>query len=531
MNSREARFKKLGDDAKVLGIGTLFRAVGNKSWAINVDFNGGNSQSMQFSNIPVIARKRVLNATKPYESAGLPLNFKIDSTKNWEICQASDSPAYRAHRHGKDESQLCFMASISGRNVCIPQLEFARVLFFHDPFLARLSLQHNALAEDFMIGKRNDGQPVITVREGVEYPLFYFNSDNNRRFLSWVLLDAEARQSFESISRYLVRNQYLQNNYQKWKFQFTPPSLSNVDVTVRGWEDRETSSFFVWSVSRLGDLPSDVTGEIDFCHPGFKRQVGGKPTRGDNSQSEAPEYYELDDDELSDSDKCTMAIDSDRVEVSFRTPHITNRVPTKIQPVNTIIGDSSEEVLDKELSPNEKVDVGNLPSGVWNNLDDITDDVHLYLGRFESFFKMVDCLLEVHQCRLVNKDILKLPKVGDGKKHWLADSQNPRCVAFVELLFENQSYCLLEVDTSDGAAKLSTMLLKSSIGWLEDNQQTILLKVMKKSLGWPSELFLKKLGDDSFAAIPHPKSKHSGSLPPEIIEPWAQRVANWIKRS
>lgn len=531
MSIAKGRFKSLQNDSKILGIGSLFRRKNRKTWAINVDFNGGITKSMQFSNVPILARKRVLNSTKPYKLAGLSIGFIIENAQKWEISTASDCPAYRAHRHGRDGNQLCFVTQVGSTKVFIPQLEMARALFYHDPFLARLSLQHNALAEDFILGHGDEGKPLIIVREGAEYPVSHFNSDDNRRFLSWILFDSAARASFESISIHLVKYQYQHNNYQHWDFQFMPPPLSGVDFGASGWEDRSSNTFFVWEISKLDQLPSDVDDEIDFFHPGYERKVGGKPIRGDGKAGEAPEQFDLDDDELSDSDRITMALISDRVVVSFKNPHITNRIPNKTKAINNIIGDGEKEVLDNDLSPNEKDESGSLSGGAWNNLDDQSDDVHLYVGKFQSFYKMIDCLVAKHGFKLVKKELAKLPKLGDGKKHWLSDTQNPRCMATVELEFSNQFYTLLEIDTSDGAAKLSTMLLTYAPGWVSENETKILHRIMKKSLGWPRDYFKEQLGEKKYTGIPHPKSKHYGAFPAEVIEPWAQRIANWIDRS
>lgn len=533
MSKHNARFKNLSDDAKILGLGNLFRLNGNKSWAINVDFNGGFSKGMQFSNVPVLARKRILNPTRQYKSGigGRPINLIIKSAHKWGVAKASDCPAYWAHTHGRDENQLCFVANNGNSRVFIPQLEMARVLFFHDPFLARLSLQHNALAEDFMIEMRDCGRPLIVVREGAEYPLYHFNRDSNRRFLSWVLLDRAARASFENISVHLMNNRYRHNNYQHWVFQFKPPPLSGVELKAYGWQDPDSDTSFVWQISKLDNLPSEIEGIIDFYHPGYDRQVGGGPVKGGGSQEGAAEQYELDDDELSDTEKTTMALMSDQVTVSFKNPHLTNRVPSKTKPVKNITGEGEDEVLDNNLSPNEKEESGDLPGGAWNNLDDQTEDAHLYVGKFESFFKMIDCLIAQHGFKLISKETKKLPKLGDGKKHWMTDTQNPRCLANVELKLGSQFYTLLEIDTSDGAAKLSTMLLKSEPGWISDNQKQILQRIMKKSLGWPTDYFKDKLGKKTYEGIPHPQSKRSGTLPPEVIAPWAQRIVNWIERS
>lgn len=462
MTKREAKYKQLEDDSKILGIGSLFRGIDRKYWSINLDFSGKPSKSLHFSAVPILVRKRVLNPIAAYGQPGKPFDLMITNAQQWMIAKASDCLAYNKHIHGKDGSQYCFVAQVGETHVFIPQLEMARVLFFHDPFLARLSLQHNALSEDFYQGVNIGNRLTVFVREGADYPVSYFNQDDNRRFLSWVLLDQEARVSFESIGSTLLKNQMEINGYLRWDFQFTPPPLGEVELRIRGWHDAESKSFFVWEITKLSNLPSEISGEIDFVHPGYERKVGGSPTKGDGKQGQAPEQFELDDDKLSDNDKVTMGLASKRVAVTFRTPFITNRISRNIKSVNNVIGEGEKEVLNKNLSANEKEETGELPGGAWNNLDDQTDDTHLYIGKFKSFLKMVDILEEQHDCQLVSKDIFKLPKLGEGKKHRLADSQNPRCLAVVELINNGRPITLLEVDTSDGAAKVSTMLLKGS---------------------------------------------------------------------
>lgn len=527
----KAKFKNMHDDSKILGIGSLFRNKDRKSWAINIDFNGGSSKSMQFSNIPVLARKRVLNPTRQYNLAGLPIDFLIENAQAWEVSKASECPAYHAHKHGKDGNQLCFVAQAEGTKVFIPQLEMARILFFHDPFLARLSLQHSALIEDFAIEFKDNSNPLIVVREGAEYPVSYFNQDDNRRFLSWVLLDTDARASFESISTHLIKKQYQKNNYQYWNFQFIPPFLRGAMLSAMGWGDNSSNSFFVWEVIGLDNIPSEIEGEIDFYHPGYERKVGGKPTNGDSKQGEAPEQFYLDDEELSDVDKTTLSLISQQVIISFRKSFITNRIESKTKLITNVTGNSEKEVLGNNLSPNEKEESGSLPGGAWNNLDDQTDDESSHIGKFKSFAKMVQFLVDKHGFKLIREDSLKLPKVGYRKKHLLVDNKTPRRMAIFELEKNNLFYTLLEIDTSDDITKLSTMLLKSKPGWVSENENKIIHHIVKKSLSWPTDYFRAKLGENTYTGIPHPKSKHSGTIPPEAIEPWAVRIVNWIERS
>jgi TnsE C-terminal domain len=526
----KGKYTHIEDDSKITAIGSLFRGMNRKLWAINLDFSGKQSNQVQFSAATILARRRVLNPTKRDVKEGLPFQFTVSNAQSWQLAKLADCPAYIKAPGGRDAQQYCFVAELPGKTVYIPQLELSRVLFYHDPFMARLSLQHNTLAEDFFIDFE-EGNPTIYVREGTEYPVYYFNRDDNRRFLSWVLMDADARQSFESISANLLVNQTRRENYDHWDFRFTPPPLTGAELAVTGWDDRDSGTFFVWEIHQLDGLPSSIEGEVDFVHPRYERQVGGKPTRANGSKGELPGQYELDDNELSDTDKATVSLMSDKVTLSFKKPFITNRITNKTRSVNSTTGDGDTEVLGKELSVNEKEVAGNLPGGAWNNLDDQTDDADLYLSKFQSFMEMVGRLESAHGCKIKYEKSVKLPKFGTGRKHWLADTQNPRCLAIIELEFKGQPITLLEVDTSDGVAKLSTMMLKTGArGWVSENLYRIKVGIMEKSLGWPTALFEKHLTADAFSGIPHPKSKHSGRLQSEEISPWAQRFVNWMSR-
>lgn len=396
--------------------------------------------------------------------------------------------------------------------------------------MARLSLQHNALNEDFYIDESSEKKAIHVLSEA-EYPLYYYNRDDNRRFLSWVLLDKHARASFESISAGLVRDRYISKNgnYQMWDFKFNPPPLADVEISVSGWHNFASNSFFVWEIWGLKDLPSSVSGEIDFINPNYERTVGGKPTRGNGTSGEAPEQYELDDDELSDTDKAAIQLQSDEVTINFANAFITNRISSKTRTVGHMTGEGEKEICDKNLSANEKEVTGTLPGGSWNNLNDQTEDTHLYLRKFDTFLKMVNILEEAHGCKIISKQTAKLPKVGESKKHWLEDFKNPRCLAIVELEYKSKLITLLEIDTSDGAAKLSTMMLKtSSDDWIASNLERIKIGIIKKSLGWPTDIFNKELTKNGYSGIPHPKSKHAGKLDSNQIAPWAQRFVNWM---
>ena len=85
-----------------------------------------------------------------------------------------------------------------GPLVVLPQLELARVLFLHDNYMSRICLDHGKLSSDFNVTITN-GDWRIDVMPPSSYPLEAYNDERCRRFLSWILIDPDARDAFESI--------------------------------------------------------------------------------------------------------------------------------------------------------------------------------------------------------------------------------------------------------------------------------------------------------------------------------------------
>jgi hypothetical protein len=73
---QDIRFEKVSDDTTILAIGSLFRRVNNTQWGINLDLAPqAEIGSLRVSNLPVLARKRVLNPTQKHKSAGFRLFY------------------------------------------------------------------------------------------------------------------------------------------------------------------------------------------------------------------------------------------------------------------------------------------------------------------------------------------------------------------------------------------------------------------------------------------------------------------------
>ncbi|MBF4333306.1 hypothetical protein EAY29_24090, partial [Vibrio anguillarum] len=117
----------------------------------------------------------------------------------------------------------------------------------HDNYMSRICLEHGKLSSDFNITNIN-GHWQIDVMPSSSYPIAAFNDERSRRFLSWILMDPEARTSFESIHQTMMREHTSSGQYKFWDFSFTPPRLNRTKLEVSGWHDWNSNSFFVWEI-------------------------------------------------------------------------------------------------------------------------------------------------------------------------------------------------------------------------------------------------------------------------------------------
>ncbi|HHU4070641.1 TPA: Tn7-like element transposition protein TnsE, partial [Klebsiella quasipneumoniae] len=184
----------------------------------------------------------------------------------------------------------------------------------------------------------------------------------------------------------------------------------------------------------------------------------------------------------------------------------------------------------EDVSTEESVTGGILPSAEWTAESDETDDLHFYANKFDCFQAMLDELVATYGCLIRSKQLRKLPKLSRCNRHLLLDG-NPRCLAVIEMELDNRIFHILEVDTSDGICSLSTMLLRltSQERW-QDQFKLLEEELTQKSLHWPNRRLKMLCGKGGYSGIPHPQTKSvdKGKLPEESIRHWATRFHSWM---
>ena len=528
---QDIRFDKVSDDTTILAIGSLFRRIDNSQWGVNLDLvPKAEAGSLRVSNIPVLARKRVLNPTQEHRPAGFRLSLTIDSTETWQRKRLGDYPVSSAIR-AMDKRQHCFCFLANDIQIYLPQLELARVLFLHDGYLSRSALEPDYLKSEFSIEHVSAEVVRVNVLPSSSYPLKSLDDFESRRLLSWILIDPDARASYESIGRSQKLNGYEKGGYRQWEFEFTPPPLPSVSFEIRGRFDKEAKSMLVYKVASLRNIQADIPSEVEFFHPKLREYVRGEGDGAVRLVAERPPIHSVHDGADANADTTPVLLRAPSVVFEFSKAFNTRKVAEKKQEgANGKADDEVGSQASEDVSTEESVAGGILPSAEWTAESDETDDLHLYANKFDCFQSMLDELVAAHGCVIRSKQLRKLPKLYRCNRHLLLDG-NPRCLAVVEVESHNRIFHILEVDTSDGICSLSTLLLRltSQQGW-QEQLKLLEEELTQKSLHWPSKRLKALCGKDGYSGIPHPQTKSvdKGKLPEKSIEHWATRFHSWM---
>lgn len=516
---------------KIKKIGSLFKKHNSGSWAINLALENENkvpeTTYTNFSNAKLLRKNSHINPTQEYPK-GYNLRFKISSTQDW-LSSIHDSnlpkgkfiehyflfDAVRVDPFGQPISETI--------KVRLPQFELARSLFFYTPYLARSAILENSLSIDFDIVSNRDHY-LINILPACSYPISHFNDAGIRRILSWILLDPDIRQSFESISQFCTKYGYDVDQYRIWSFCFNPPQLNGVIFNTFGYYKAETSEFFVNEISGFERISSQISKEVEFYSDKFIESKSG--SKGDNSSGTINTGKEptIKDDEEGNSDDVQI-IDVVPTHFDFLEAIETRKTSKKSRHRNQSKKDQ-ELPSNKEssiVSTNEPISDGTVPSAEFNGIEDETEDLHLYLDRFSAFQQMIDLFCKENPVKNFSFQLHKLPNIQGHSKHIKTDG-NPRCVAEVSFQFHVQSIVILEVDTSDNKKPLSTRVLslKDMDQWNQTGRAKVLELVVTQCLRWPKGIFKNIFYKNSTLNHPRMDSKRQ-----EISE---SELNNWSSR-
>ncbi len=522
------KFKGVEKNSVIREIGSLFRHRDSSDWHINVKLTPNQKkQYFGVSQIPILARRRMVNATEQRRPAGFQSNVVIENTRHWraEQIEACSIPALSRQ---DDRQQWCFLFESNKTSYYLPQLELARVLFFHHAYLARLSLIHNGLSQDFDVQiLSGTSKSRINILPTCTLPLFVRGDYSLRRLLAWILLDDDARKSFESIACYQFQQGYDTEKYRLWRFKFEPPQLESVELKVRGHFDQKRGEFFVYEIYGVSNLTCDCPTYVDFVDPRFTERYSGQG-RVNSPRPVSGSELEIDDEQEPNADHSRIRIDSAAVAFEFANPFQTSRRGMgKSHAGSRGLEEDLSDIQEStgfEVSTDEASTHGTLPSADFDGVDDTSEDSDLYAEKFQLFEEMIGRLVSMSQCSHMRREIRKLPGIEGYSKHLLADG-NPRCLVFHLISKGDEVYALLEVDTSDNKNSLSTLFVKqesSSMVWNEHISE-LEIRLLKRSLVWPTSFLDQVFGSDC-KRIPHQRTADKSLQGQDSIQRWAERI-------
>lgn len=530
------RFKGVASNSTIREIGHLFRRLDNADWRIHVGLKPSKAKrDFSVSQLPVLARRRVLNSAEEKSPAGYPTLVDIKRTANWTEGPIASCPIH-AVREQNDKDQWCFVFEHNGITHYLPQIELARVLFIHNAYLARLSLVSGGLSQEFDVQWATDAREAqVNILPTCSLPLYAREGPAHRRTLAWILLDPDARQSFDSIATNQLNEGYEKNNYRLWRFRFSPPPLKGVRLTMRGHFAKDVGVCFVYEIHGIAGLSWHGPSNVTFFDPRYHEGHPGENRGVRPAASFVPEP-EIDDEEVPTPDSATTRIEIPPVKIHFVNPFSTSRTGCSSGPAG---GRSRQkdaatppENAFVEVGTDEASVLGTVPAADYDGLEDQSDDAHLYAKKFEAFKLMAAQLVNMPDCLSVAQGIRKLPPVKGRSKHRLTDG-NPRCTAFHIVTKNGTAYALLEVDVSDSKDALSTLLLKEprpSFDW-DGHLMKLEKELVKKSLVWPTE-FLNEVFQSDYRRIAHPttSSKSAALLKSDSIHNWTKRVYSQMQK-
>ena len=452
------------------------------------------------------------------------ITIKIDDFQKWDIL-INESGQYSFSNIVSD-----IHAKLTDIEIVLPQIELARVLFLHNAYLSRAALDQGRLSREFDIIKE-DHQTLINIPEFCNFPISQFNNIGMRRLLAWILLDTQIRTSFESISKNFL-SEKLQTKFREfWNFNFIPPSLKGAEITLKVYFSAQKNKYYVNEILAISNLPSEINHTVIFCSPKFTVKNTQVSSEGSSGGIKPPRNEDpiIDNEKTANSDKPTVTIDSQKITMSLASPFETQKAVIKRSGKKGRINHDNINILtEPHVGTGESSIFGDIGRGEFENCQDESDDLELFMKRFEAFQAMIEeCTSPYNIPSKVKFAISKLPAVNRSKLH-LTDEGNLRCIAEVQLEFQNKQFIILEIDTSDNRKSLSTLIIKVNSTEIWDQHFPKFKEdIIKHSLRWPTAKSLNNIGISK--GVNHPKNKFEIAISDKEFKDWGKRFIEVLK--
>lgn len=532
-----SRLEGFDNDLKIIHIGNLFRRPGDTRWHVSLWLNPRQTKpSTPLSNIPLLSRGRLINQTGHRRESGKQRTITISSRTLVNETKLSAYPRFGYKTLGIQEAkEHALRIQNPGRPALIlPQLELARALFFPNAYLTRAAFSTTYLQQDFDVIRQGEVSE-IRLLDTSSFPVQALSYPGTRAVLAWLLLDSNARTSFESINQCLMSDldPVPRANWESWHFRFQPPNMDDWRLIVRGTEDVASGIMLAEEILsvRINVL---MPRRVIYRHSSFIKasSEGHKDTTVALSPT-TPRNFEIEDNSASEADETTI-INNFRTAIEFNKPLETTKAYEDAGGATLGFKDDPSEYeseADSLVSTDEPGMGGSLRAGDFSGPEDLTDYTTQSRDRFTAFLSMLDHLRTLSGYESHDHKIVPLSAAGKSRKHEL-DNGTPRFICCAEVEFNGRRTYLLEIDTSDGKGMISTKLIFAP----DPNEwpkyyRLLRQEVVLNSLNWPKSFLNRAFGVAGHRAVKHPRSTSQGAghLPVEAIPGWAVRIAEHLR--
>lgn len=484
--------KGFPEDSKIMYVANIFKFKHLKTWNLELYVTSTRKNQIlhtRLSNLPALAKRRVINPLDGQSRKGGYSFFLSNiSTANWQVGIDSEG--------GGNTFVFDYIrADDSTVTVHIPQIEFARVLFFHNAYLARNCIDHGLLNRDFWIQDMPDDSVLVNVLPISSLPLKIFDHEGQRRLLAWILIDKNARSSYESIAKNFIEEVQETEDKKTWRFKFSPPRLDNISLETRGRLDKDTDNYYIHEILGISNISSSLPKKVPFYSEKFKAATRGGGTSNVAKPNGSVSSDTIDDQQEADIDTKPKTIEVPTTSFSFATPIETRKVVKKRVPgAQGAETEDYEELVELDLGTDEAIIDGTACQADFSGLEDDSDVLELYMQRFEAFKLLIKRLSERPKTDCIEK-LHFLPAVGRSRLHRTMDG-NRRSLLEVRVKTDTSQFVILEIDTTDNSKPLSTLIIKiNDLDYWDDYMDEFLSLVVKRSLRWPKASYLEKFGD------------------------------------
>ena len=521
------RIQQLPENVRITGISSLLSKSQNYTeWLVGVFYRDKDNfwtkekpliKNLKFSNIPMLAKGRIYNADEATTYHYSKANFIIP---NFDKFSNSDKAYFEYNL------DICYQNKTFEKvQVKLPKLELARILFFQNSYLATSALQERVLDLDFAT-EQDYGKNVITVLPHCTLGKTLFEDIGFRNKLSWLLLNTNIKNSYNSIYQNLAENKMNDENdknYEIWNFNFTLPPLHNLNFEIRG--NLKDNILYVDEILSIRGINSGIIGEVIFEGDRFTQAVTTPSGAESSTQSNNKKEPSINDEAQANSDLSLQIIDTPQVVFEFANPIVSSIKRSRVVNNPGVQMSSNNEeneesnLDDSTVATDEATTTGNAPKGEFQNTADTTNRDTQYRQNFEALINSLE-KIDLDGLALESHELPKVPRCKLYKK----SDGNPRVLLVAKFQYKNQPFMAFEIDITDLENKrISTLIVRDN----HENRDfdDLLEEIVRTSLKWSKIPFTQKVN------LHHPKDFYDGvSNTQDMIDGWANRIEQALEQ-